>query len=1259
MEKRNSVDFLLCVEFNCKGIASKLQELNHYLNETKPDIVCLNETWLTDREPKFKNYNAIWENRAGVGGGVGILVKNDLTVKSLKLNKLHNGLLELIAVSVYRTDHSILNVVSVYNPAKNICTNEIKHYLKQFGECFMILGDWNAHSPLLDGKYYTATNTTGRNLETTLTEEDIVLANPPDLITYVDYRTGRGSCIDLCITSANIAADVTVSQGTDLGSDHCPIQVVLQLSPYRNAQSYHQKWKLHDINWREFKSSIPNREIVFPSDVKTIANSIKDRLNFAATNTTRLTSGKAFSGRKTTWWNGKVDSKIKDRRRRRKKCEKHPTMENVIELKRAAAEARYALINSKKQSWRKFVSTLSVNCPVSKVWEKVRKLKGTSKPNNYPLFSNGMPIFGNFLKANTFAEHFSSACQSGTVKNPIDIEETIYNAFNDKGQYDIDSPLTNNELQCAMLTLKNNSPGSDKIPNEFLKNSSSELKSDLLVLYNLSWSTGVIPEDWKHGIVVPILKEGKDKTAVDSYRPITLLNTVGKLMEKIVSSRLQHFIEKHNLLAHHQAGFRKNHSTLDVLLQLENNLKRSIEAGNTTIVIYIDLKGAFDKVWHKGLIYKMAKLKLPPKLFTWISNFLSGRTFQVRMGAELSETIRSRAGVPQGSVLSPTLFNIMLADMPQADNIDIYSYADDITISCTKSNIKITKETLQPYLKKLAKWFEDWGFLISTDKCKMQIYSKRKINDCIIKINNNVLPVIQTKKLLGVTLDSPRLTFIPHVQILAINIRKRLDIMKSIASTYWGAAENNLKLFYISYVRAKMDYGAILYNSAPEKHLERLTILQNKALRLILGARNTSPITSMEVLSQIPPLNLHREHSKARMFIKLLERPANDKTTKTLFINSSNLMLADPPANSFMSNIINILHSFSITTWQRSPMPLYPLLTPWKSVSHLVHPYMTTDNTNWLSHKIDFIILQSEKYVNHYKIYTDGSKLSNNSCACAFYIENLRIVRTFKLSGNHSIMAAELYAILQALNYIKYSMNMFNYVIFTDSQAATFAIRSMNHSYRLLVDNIQEKLHELNINRIVEIQWVKGHADIDGNIVADRAANFGHNNTDICHLPIAKEEQLCSLKTGFVNKWNNYYKGKVENSGVGAHTLMLFNKVQNVIKIPINNRRIEVVLNRLKIGHVGVPQYLHRFNMAPSPICTTCNVPHTLEHFLLFCTKYNVERINMKFNLSLMNINVVDLKTLLGSSSFPFPIKVKINNELINYIIKTNTISKL
>jgi len=179
----------------------------------------------------------------------------------------------------------------------------------------------------------------------------------------------------------------------------------------------------------------------------------------------------------------------------------------------------------------------------------------------------------------------------------------------------------------------------------------------LLDLYNRVW-TGQIPQDWRHAIIMPILKPGKDPQDISSYRPISLTSAVGKVMEKLVTNRLTYYLRKNKMLTNVQTCFRKGRSTVDQIIRLQDTINKYNHNKGYTMAVFIDFKSAYNMLWHNGLLRKLKNMGIDGKTFAYISQFLNNRTIQVRVGDKLSATHVLKNGTPRRSIISPLLFLI-------------------------------------------------------------------------------------------------------------------------------------------------------------------------------------------------------------------------------------------------------------------------------------------------------------------------------------------------------------------------------------------------------------------------------------------------------------------------------------------------------------------------------------------------------------------------------------------------------------------------
>ena len=600
-------------------------------------------------------------------------------------------------------------------------------------------------------------------------------------------------------------------------------------------------------------------------------------------------------------------------------------------------------------------------------------------------------------------------------------------------EYNVD--ITEEEFRRALNKTKKTTPGMDSITYEILELLPNKIQEELLNIYNQSFGAAAAPEIWRTSLILPILKPAKPKQEIKSYRPISLLSCSGKVLERIIGSRLEYVAEKNQLLKPYQFGFRKGKSTIDVLTCVEHHIRSSCNAGKTCLVAYIDLESAFDKVWRRGLIYKLTKMNIKGRMLSWLDAYLTERTFLVEVGGKHSDKTPTEGGVPQGAAISPLLFNLMLTDIPQTEGTHIYAFADDITIISSNFRPEIAKRDLEAYLELFMDWAEKWSIVINPGKTYLQVFGRRKYPNMPVRIRNHLLKQKSEQRLLGLILDAPFLTWIPHVKYLIANCSERNDLMKSITSTNWGACTKVLRAFYIAYIRSKLDYGSTLYAGAPEVNLRKLEVTQNNSLRLMLGARKTSPILSLRAESGIPSLSFRRKFLTIKMRIKLRYQ-TEDSLVKGLVGDCADGL---PPFNSFRYRAKLDTHSISFAITKAEPFTDYPIIAPWINLAQIV--ILSTDEQITQDEELEAEI---NNYPNFRSLFVDGSRITRPciSTGSAVYIPHQNITLKYRLRPEATVFHSELYAIKKALDYIKNENNNQDYIIFSDCKSALSCICS-------------------------------------------------------------------------------------------------------------------------------------------------------------------------------------------------------------------------
>jgi hypothetical protein len=245
----------------------------------------------------------------------------------------------------------------------------------------------------------------------------------------------------------------------------------------------------------------------------------------------------------------------------------------------------------------------------------------------------------------------------------------------------------------------------DSIPNWFYGQASSSLKVAVLHLFSTSFTQGIFPSRLKLSNLIPIPKPGKDHTLPDGYRPISLISTLSRIFERIIHRSLTHYCEANNIL---QNAFRCHSSSIDPSLStkyIHTGFNRAPQ--HPTVMVQLDTSKAFDTVWLAGLRYKLRQIGLKGRLLAWLTSFIENRAYRV-VTPEITQYRLFTQGVPQGSVLSPLLFIIFIADCPAQLRAQHAEFADDFTLWNQGAELTDTLNVLQQDLREIERWAKKW-----------------------------------------------------------------------------------------------------------------------------------------------------------------------------------------------------------------------------------------------------------------------------------------------------------------------------------------------------------------------------------------------------------------------------------------------------------------------------------------------------------------------------------------------------------------------
>ena len=331
-------------------------------------------------------------------------------------------------------------------------------------------------------------------------------------------------------------------------------------------------------------------------------------------------------------------------------------------------------------------------------------------------------------------------------------------------------------------------------------------------------------------------------------------------MERVITRCLTWFLETNSVFSPSQTGYRQHRSTEDQLALLTQDIENSFQEKWKLLAVFFDLSKAFDRVWKKGLQWKLLRAGVSGQMYKWISSFLYHRVARVKLDGSLSREIRLSEGVPQGSVLLPTLFLLYVNDivntLPPRVKIPyvLMTWLHGPLLNTTSTATHVMQETIN----RVSSWADEWCMEINRSKTQATLFSLSTVKEKVmLKLEDMPVPQVDNPTFLGVTLDT-HLTWKTHLEAVAARSVRKLGLLKKLAGTTWGADTNILRRVYTGAVRPIMEYATTSWATASNANKSKLDKVQNVALRAIVGAMKTTPIKEMEKRADLEPLELRR-----------------------------------------------------------------------------------------------------------------------------------------------------------------------------------------------------------------------------------------------------------------------------------------------------------------------------------------------------------------------------------------------------------------
>ena len=537
------------------------------------------------------------------------------------------------------------------------------------------------------------------------------------------------------------------------------------------------------------------------------------------------------------------DDAIKAKRLRRRL--ERRWLETRAETDRAAYRRSCRLANSAINASRQnhFSEQLNNAATAKDRWRVAKELlHSTTTTHNRTLdeLNNLCNLFSNF-----FVDKISTLKRT-ICANAASLADLVFpNPVYAGSQLDILSPVSVPEVYKLITNIQPKTSSVDYIPTSIIKSCPVVFSEIICTLANLSFKAGVFPSMFKSAVVTPLIKKaGMDAEIPSNYRPISNLNNISKILERLFLARLQPQVLSSPHFNSLQSAYRPHHSTETALLFSLNNIYQSADNSQPTLLVSLDLSAAFDTIDHSTLLSRLeTSFGVSGSALSWLSSYLSNRSQIVRIGQSSSSITNLVSGVPQGSVLGPVLFSIYISPIGQivsGHGISHQQYADDtqLYISLSKSNPAIGISQLETCLSSLHSWFCHNGLCLNPTKSDAILFGTQQrlhhFTDIpTINIAGSVVNLSNKITTLGVTLDST-LNFNAHVSSVCKTSYYHLQALKHIRPVL---TQDMAASIAVALVQSRLDYAnyamlTILYQTSAN-NIHKLQRVRNMAARLV------------------------------------------------------------------------------------------------------------------------------------------------------------------------------------------------------------------------------------------------------------------------------------------------------------------------------------------------------------------------------------------------------------------------------------------
>lgn len=1229
---------LKIINWNARGVKSKKIEISEKIKNY--DIIGLTETKLSYKDNiRFTDYN-IYRNdglqsRTNGSGGVMLLVKKGISQSRLQNFQTTSRNIDCVGAVIHGVRYDIKILVIYRKPGYVEKNGTWRKMINKFKDSKIIMmGDFNAHNVLWNCH---CTDRNGSCLAEESEEEGLYVMNI-DTTSRIGEGGRQWSNLDLMFCTSEMVHRITYKQGKDTwGSDHFPIiyEIDEEMKGYfkktNRITNKKTDWEQYDElmesgleKIKQVQQNNVNHIEVYQELYETMisAAAIATGKNYGEIEDSTDKKYKCRRKNPVEWWDDDCQKAVYNRKEKLAKLKESYHMNDYIEYKKAKAEATRIINRKKRDNFKKFITTINKNTNMTYVWNKMKVLKKSSKTVEW----NKWQKKDRNKECGKVMHELSPSwvCEQRIIINENEIDK----------ENELDRDIVVEETRRAVNSCRiTSAPGIDKVEYIMIKRLSDEYMGIITDIFNGCVKTGIFPEQWKEYQVIFIDKPGKEKV-----RPIALASCMSKVLERIMTERINWWAETNNILNKKQNGFRKGRSCIENLIQLVTDIRIGYHNGENTMGAFLDVTSAYDNVLYAPLMKKLIEEKCPYQITKYVEAWMSGRIVKFIVNNETVETRHTYKGLPQGGVLSPILYDIYTNKITDnlPNGVEQIQFADDIAIYIMEKNYKEREMKIKSAIGIIKKNLEQIGLELQPNKtvivdfdCKV---NKRK--NQIINILGENIELKKEAKFLGIILDY-RLTFEAQSANIKEKATKANAMLRYVNGIKKGMEVNTALMLYKSLVRSTIDYGAFIYYPGDEKNSIKIERAQYRGLRTAMGYRNSTPNNVILGETKIMKVSDRAEMMARNFMLKILIYGDDELKNKLTILNrmerrnrGDRLYRRKPP--------------ISCEAWNRVVEDKNKIKERGQFEVFEMEYWQSTLNMNIETNigkkikkgkKIGQITQEIiEKYEMENKptiIFTDGSRSEDKiSTGSAYYIPEEEMGYMVSLEKSCSNYTAEAVAIVKSMQLMINQKSKKDIIIYSDALSVLQAI--MNNKISVYVNRyileIRRKYFELKKEKDREgkkivICWVPAHIGVEGNEIADQLAKEATSEEHSEELEVPYED----LKSTYKKEMYEKTVTKIIQQGRMKGREYFSNFYKRDESKPWFNgmnksRQYITWINRMRSNHYNLNESLARVGYISSARCSCGYEVEDINHFVFECRNYDEIRSDYNLNGKLNNI---------------------------------------